>query len=174
MSADTRHLLARFYRHEIVDVDASKAQGRRVARFATYVELRVKGDKNASFSRPIRDEDKVDFPHEWARFEREGDAGASAGIDVSMLPGVDSSQADELAEMGVRTIEDLSELNDGHAVKIRGGMGLKHRAIAYVRRLEALSDPNELDAAVKLVEENEVLKQRIAELESTKSARRRA
>lgn len=171
---DQSHLIARFYVHPVLDVEKSQETGRKIERRVDYVELRVKGDKNASFSRPVSEQDQEDFPDAWKRFKKEGgDHGAYAGIGVAMLPGIAIGQVDELQELGVITIEDLANLLDVHASKMKEGMTLKNRAKAYLVKLDDLKDATKLDALAKLQAENDVLKERILELE-TQPAKRRA
>ena len=162
---DAKALVARFYMHKQLDPDESTRQGRKVERNIEMVELRVKGDKNQSFSRPKHTRDETMFPNAWAVYKREGDVGAIVGISLTALPGITPDMLLQLNDLGVQTIEDMAELLDTHASKIKMGLVLKKRAQSYLERLKTLSDPDALDALT-------AANARIAELESGSKQKR--
>jgi len=122
---------ARFYVHPQLQGDESEKHGRDVYKDVIYVEIFIKGNKNTSFSRPMKPEDQVLYPRGWASF-KEQDIELSDGTPITVLPGMSPSASIELRSQGVNTVEDLAELNDSVVLGNPGMVTLRKRAIAYL------------------------------------------
>jgi hypothetical protein len=122
---------ARFYVHPQLQGDESIKQGRDVYKDVIYVEVMIKGDKNTSFSRPMQEQDKEDYPKAWAAY-KENDYELSDGTPIKMMPGMSPSAEIELRSMGINSVEDLAALHDGVVLGNPGMVTLRKRAQAYV------------------------------------------
>lgn len=119
----------RFYLHPQLQEDDTYKD-------VVYVEIFIKGNKNTSFSRPAKEEDKVNWPKAWEAFNNNSPEMAD-GNPITVLPGMGPSQALNLQALGIFSIEDLAELSDSAVMDIQGGRTLKNRAIAYLAALDA-------------------------------------
>jgi hypothetical protein len=61
---------ARFWIRQILDPSASKEAGMRIMKDADYVDIECKRE-NVFVSRMVQDQDKREFPVEWAAFQKE-------------------------------------------------------------------------------------------------------
>jgi len=120
---------ARFYHHPSRGADG-------VYKDIIYVEIRVKGDRNTSFSRPKTEDDEVDYPRQWKSF-KSNQPEELDGTPVGALPRVSESDRLNLAEMGVYTVEDLAALPDSSIQNIKLGTAVRARARAYLAALES-------------------------------------
>lgn len=134
---------ARFYVHPSLQGDASEKAGRPVYKDVIYVEIMIKGDKNTSFSRPMKDQDKEDYPKGWGAF-RDQDFELSDGTPLTALPGMSPSSVIELKATGVTSVEELAELHDGVVLGVPGMVTLRKRARAYIAACEVPKEEVEL------------------------------
>lgn len=151
---------AMFYKHQALDGQQTLDAKKNVYVEKVYVQIRNKGEKNAIFSRPMREEDKTIFQDAWANFNAEDQGGAMRGYSISAL-GLGPDQVEELNDLGLYTVHDLAELSDGAATSITGGYTLKRQADAW---LEAQGDGLTAAAILERDQEIEALKAQIAEL----------
>lgn len=150
MPADT---YARFYVHpQPQGDDTIKAGGPRF-KDVVYVEIFIKGSKNTSFSRPIKEQDKTDYPKAWQAF-KENSFEMTDGTPISVLPGIGPSQKIELQSQGILSVEELAELNDAVVVGIPGMVTLRNRAKAYLAASAVLDEPEADDEPVDIEELN--------------------
>ena len=137
----------RFYLHPQLQADGTYKD-------KIYVEVFIKGNKNTTFSRPITDEDKHNWPKAWAAFESNSPEMA-VGNPISVLPGLGPSQAMNLQAVGIFSVEDLAELDDAGVMNIQGGRTLQNRAKAWLAALsvgaeeETPDDPVDAEALAK-------------------------
>lgn len=119
----------RFYLHPQLQADGTYKD-------KVYVEVFIKGNKNTTFSRPMKEEDKYNWPKAWAAFE-ENSPEMTTGNPLSVLPGIGPSQALNFQAMGILSVEDLAELDDAGIMNINGGRTLQNRAKAWLAALSA-------------------------------------
>lgn len=129
------NLFALFYIHPVRDAEKSEKEGREIFEDKEYVEIRVKGQKNSSFSRPVKESDKTDFTNAWNAFKN-NQVDFNIGTPITMLPGVTPAIALELKAVAINTIEDMASINDAEIMNIRGGRMLHQRAKAYLTACE--------------------------------------
>lgn len=151
---------AMFYNHRTLDGQATQDAGKNVYVEKVYIQIRNKGEKNAIFSRPMREEDKIIFKDAWANFNAEQDTGKMRGHSIAAL-GLGPDQVEELNELGIYTVDDLAGMRDGPATSMSGGITLRNQAQAW---LESEGDLTTVSAIVERDEEIERLKAQIAEL----------
>ncbi len=148
MAADT---YARFYVHpQPQGEDTIKSGGPRF-KDVVYAEIFVKGSKNTSSSRPIKEQDKTDYPKAWQAF-KENSFEMTDGTPISVLPGIGPSQKIELQSQGILSVEELAELNDSVVVGVSGMVTLRNRAKAYLAASAVLDEP-EVDSDPVDIEE---------------------
>jgi hypothetical protein len=154
----TNGVYARFYLHPKLDEAASKVENRPIYADKEYVEIIAAGNANNIIRRPAGDMDKRRFHREYSRF-REGSE-QTIGTPLTEVTWITRGMVEELAYMKVKTLEQLSELNDQACTKMPGLFDLKRKAQAWVKQAT--------DSApiVALQEENEALKARLAALEA--------
>jgi predicted RecB family nuclease len=137
MPADT---YARFYVHPQLQHDDTYKD-------VVYVEIFIKGDKNTSFSRPMKEEDKTMYPNGWNAF-KDQDFELSDGTPLQAIPGMSPSAMIELKSTGINTVEDLAELSDGVVLGHPGMVTLRKRAQAYIAASEVEKEPEVADDPV--------------------------
>lgn len=160
-------LVANFYDHTTVDVEASKNAGMKVHKTVLMVELKARGAKD-SISKAVTEENeeelKVTFPAAWQRFKTGSDKGVIEGTTLLAL-GLSEAEVRDLQEVDVNTVEALAELNDQYCSKLPQGYVLKEKAKDYLQTQDLiqggdlLNRMKELEAKVtELTDENEQLK----------------
>ena len=120
---------ARFYVHPQLQGDDIIAEGGPRYKDVIYIEIFIKGTKNSSFSRPKRPEDEIEYPKAWAAFKA-GDFEMTDGTPIKVLPGIGPSQAIELQSLGILSVEEMAELDDGQVLGNPGMITLRNRAKA--------------------------------------------
>ena len=136
MPAQAQNFTARFYLHSTLDGDATLEKGENVYKDVVFIEIRAKGDKNTSFSRPMTESDKGEFPVSWGEYSSQH-VDIEDGTSLQHLPGVGPSLLIELKKHGITTIEDIAGITDANAFNIQGALNLKHKAVAYLAAMNA-------------------------------------
>ena len=101
-----------------------------------HIKKVVPGDTRLVIDRPMREEDKDEFPVEWARFEQKKGAMA-VGTPIDAWSEVTDSQKAEFKFLNIFTIDQFSTLPDSAGEKIMGFNELRQKAAAF---LEAMKD----------------------------------
>lgn len=156
------HLKARFYDHVSQDIAASKVAGTKIYNDVLMVELSVIGSKGESISHIATDQHKADYPHAWAEYSGEKYTG-ELGTPLSVLgEKFTPARQAELRSLGIYTVEQLSKITDGNAMKLREGLTAKNAANKY---LEGAA----LAKREVTIDQFEDMQRRIAELEQQNS-----
>lgn len=140
-------LLVRFFVKEREDKDESEKEGRPIYAEVEYVEIRVPGKRDALASRPATHKDKMRFAKHYEMFKKRIEA-PEIGTPLTQWPRISRSMVEELAFFNVKTVEQLSDMADIHAMKLHGGLNFKREA------LEFLQDSSK----TALIAENEAMK----------------
>lgn len=166
------HLVARFYDHPKLNVEESKKAGSKQYDPVIMVELKVRGERNESVSKLVYDERaefdereyyKEQFPGAWANYRGKGDGGFISGTLLTALD-IDVGERAMLEAQSIRTVEELAELNDTAAQKIRGGMTLKTKAMKFVKAKGLMKDGNVIDLLESLQKQVADLQEKNEEL----------
>ena len=155
----TKGVYAKFYMHPKQDEKASAEAGRPIYVEKEYVEIIAAGNSNNIIRRPVSDMDRRRFRQAYAKF-REGDTEQLVGTPLSEVTWITRGMVEELAYKKVRTVEQLSELNDAVCGAMPGVYDLKRKAQAWVAKAEGAAP------FTALQKENDELKNRIAALEA--------
>lgn len=124
-SADAT-LLVKFYFHAYKDVAASSEEGRPIFVDKEYIDIRVPGQRD-SIVRPATPRDKLRFPKHYAAFQARIEMPVE-GTPLIEWPAISRSLADELSFKNIKTVEQLSELNDSLMHNIHGAQNFKQKA----------------------------------------------
>ena len=145
-------LLVKFFTKTVPDTDASKKEARAIFKDVEYVDIRVAGSRSSHVCRPARHNDIQRFPKHYEAFKQRKEMPIE-GTPLVEWPQISRSQAEELAFLNVKTVEQLSVMADNLAAQRMGGYDLKARAIKWLELADAVKDPLEtvekLEAAEK-------------------------
>lgn len=119
-----------------------------------YIEIRVPGSRDPQACRPATDADKNRFAEHYRMFKQRIEAPVE-GWPLSEWNGARPGQVEQLAFLGVKTVEQLIAIPDVKISGMMGGVNLKYRA---QKALE------ERENGAKLREENEFLRGELDEL----------
>lgn len=125
-------LAVRFFRKAVRDEPKSMAEGRAIFTETEHIQIMVPGDRDNIIIRPAGEGDKRRF-HEQYRDWRENDrAEQVVGTPLEMWGRLSLSQTEEFRYIGVRTVEQLAELNDAACLRMPGAVELKRKAAAFL------------------------------------------
>jgi hypothetical protein len=152
-------LAVRFFIEPMVNEQKSREAGRDIFEDTEMVEIRVPGDRDV-IRRPASTEDKKRFASQYVAFRKSESQEAAEGFPLKEWASISRSQALELAQFGIRTVEHLAGAPDAHLQQIGPLMALRQKARDW---LAAAKDNAVLS---KLRAENDDLKNRLAALEN--------
>jgi hypothetical protein len=112
-------LNVKFYIRPKLDPAASEAEGRPIFRDVEYVVIKTPGDRFNWVDEPVTNEHRQRFGPRYQMFKA-GMAEQVVGSPLSEWAAMPRSLVEELAVSGVRTLEQLADLADGHKQKFRG------------------------------------------------------
>lgn len=164
-------LLVKFYTKAIQDRNASEEQGRPVYKDAEYIDIRVPGSRDGAARRATA-RDIARFPRHYAAFKQRIEL-PEEGTPLTEWGGVSRSLAEELAFANVKTVEQLCDMPDNLASQMRGIVGIKAKAQAWVARCREDVTKEKLEQELasrdKLLDEMQeqmtAMKNRLSELE---------
>ena len=148
-------LLVKFFLKEREDKEASQQEGRPIFKEREYVEIRVPGKRDALACRPATEADKQRFPRHYQMFKDRVEP-PQDGTPLAEWPQISRSMAEELSFLRVKTVEQLVNMSDNDAGRIRGGMGLKEKAKAFLKhsdQTKLISEKQELEARLAAQDE---------------------
>ena len=145
-------LFVKFFLKERKDSARTVEEGRPIFKEVEYIEIRVPGKRDPQACRPATLADKNRFPRHYEAFQKRTELPVE-GTPLSEWPQISRSQAEELAFLSVKTVEQLVAMSDTNVTQLQGGYTLKRRAVEW---LEAAS-------ASKLIAEKEALQDRLNE-----------
>ena len=159
----SRGLYAEFHMEAVQDTDASNKAARAIFKDREFITIRIPGDKENDVIREVRESDKQMWPTQYQAFKAGLDQPVT-GTPLDQLPFLTKSQRLEFAAVGVRTAEQLSEMNDAVAQKFMGIHGIRKRvkdfldaaagaAPAIALRAELEKRDNEIDVLRKALED---------------------
>lgn len=164
----------KFETRAVPDENASKEAGRTIYKDEDWVSLRV--DANTTVEKPAEEwfadmadkarNGKTDpitfeaYKKIYASF-KEGKEAPLNGTDIRLWPQVTKAQAENLIQLGIRTVEDMAVADDNTIRRItHGGRDLQNKAKAYLESREGKAAEKIVDLEKKvteLAEQNEKL-----------------
>lgn len=125
-------IIVTFYDEPVEDKRATKEKGYPVFNTVTFIDKRVPNQVDHQ-PRPMREEDKKDFPISWQAYVT-GKEPAESGFPVEEWPQITASEVAMLRAVSVKTVEQLAELPDSGLHRLGpGGTGLKNRAQKFLK-----------------------------------------
>jgi hypothetical protein len=91
------------------------------------------GDQTNIVERPVREEDKLEWPLHWAAYERQTSYRPESGTPLEDWPRLDVATVAKLKALEFHTVEQVAECSDQQCQRI--GMdcyGIRSRAAAYI------------------------------------------
>ena len=150
-------VFATFYDDALPNKRQTKLTGTPVFDDCLMIKIQIPNQHDC-VPRPVQDKDKVRFPKSWEAYQT-GKEAAVSGYPVEEWTRLTVSELKVLQACQVKTVEQLAELPDSglHRLGI-GAMEMKMRAQRFIE--EGASGP-------ELKEKNDLLQNRIEELEAT-------
>ena len=130
-----KKLLVKFYVNSVQDKAESSKQGRPMFKDREYIDIRIPGQRDG-VARPATPVDKLRFPDHYKAFQDRTEM-PTEGTPLSEWPAISRSMADQLAFQNVKTVEQLSDINDNLLHLIKNVSSLKQKAKDW---LEATKD----------------------------------
>ena len=147
-----KNLAVRFYMDAVRDDERSEVAGRPIYSDVTFIEIRVRGNKNDVVQRPAHSGDFARFREIYRAF-KDGDDVALTGTPLKEWGPLTKSLVMELAHMGFHTVEQLSEASDSVCSRMAGLQNFKQKAKLFIEMSKGNNAPIE-----KLAAENEALR----------------
>lgn len=157
-NVDDQNLLVRFYTDAIQDDIASKKEERPIYNDMQMIEIRVKGDRNNTVIRPIREEDKRRFRNAWLDYSEKNGA-PKTGTPLSQWPALGRSMVEELKFFGYYTVEDVAAASENAFAKMNGLRSFAEKAKAYLEYAKGLAP------MAQMSDENQTLKAQLEDRE---------
>jgi hypothetical protein len=111
----------------------SKETGKPEYDLIDFIKKCNPGDPTNVIERPARDEDRDEFPGQWAAYQRRTTYRPESGTPIEDWPRLDVATVAKLKALEFHTVEQLAECSDQQCQRI--GMGcydLRTRAAAYI------------------------------------------
>lgn len=166
-------LLVKFFDKSVQDKAKTEAEGRPVFKDVCYVDIRTVGSKNGFVCRPARQQDKTRFPKHYEAYKQRAEV-PTEGTPLVEWTLISRSQAEELAYLNVKTVEQLASVSDGNISVIMGGYDLKSRAKKWLEQAKNVAQENVAEAVKSAKEEAaeqraraDMLEERLAKLEAS-------
>ena len=155
-----KNLLVKMFTKEVQNKLESQAQGRAIFKEKTYIEIRIAGQRDAQACRPITHADKQRFPAHWEAYQKRVEP-PTEGTPLSQWAVISRTQAEELAFINVKTVEQLSTVADTNIQNFKGGYGLREKAVKWLENAGIEADKRD---KAEMRDEIEELKAQIAKL----------
>lgn len=165
-SKDDAGLLVRFYKTMERNDVRSTVMGKPEFDEVECISIRVPGSRDEHVAL-VNDEYRERFKDEY-RAWKANEGAPITGTPLAEWPAVTVSFVDEMKLVGVRTVEELAGMSDGHAMATPGLQTMKARAIAWLQGQDASS------ALAKAEAREKELLDRIAALEAGTKPKRAA
>lgn len=155
-------LWVEFYPGKMENEFRSKETGKPEFDLIPFIKKCNPGDPTNIVERPARDEDKDEFPGQWAAYERRTTYRPENGTPIEDWPRLDVATVAKLKALEFHTVEQLAESSDQQCQRI--GMGcyeIRTKAAAYIKAAKDTS------LVQKQAEDLALRDQQIADLTAT-------
>ena len=126
-----KNLMVKMFTKEVQNKLESETQGRAIFKEKVYIEIRIAGQRDAQACRPITHADKQRFPAHWDAYQKRVEP-PTEGTPLSQWAVISRVQAEELAFISIKTVEQLSTVIDSNIQNFRGGYGLRAKQISAI------------------------------------------
>lgn len=117
-----------------------------------FVKIMIPGDKTNIYDQPVKESHKQRFPMQWLRYQNQNSGPATFGTTLNdwareAPEDLTDGQFAELLALKFQTVEQVAQASDAQAQRMpMGGIGIRNKAQAYLRRKHKIADPGEVDA----------------------------
>lgn len=139
-NAGDASLLVKFFLKTVPDKTKSAEENRAMFKDVEYVDIRVAGSRTSNVCRPARPADIARFPRHYEAFKNRQEM-PTEGTPLIEWALISRSQAEELAFINVKTVEQLAALSDNFASQRMGGYDLKAKAIKWLEMAKENGTP---------------------------------
>jgi len=129
-------LAIRFFAKARQDSDETLKQGRPIFVRQEYIQIIIPGDRSSTVVRPVTPQDKGRFEKQYEHWKKTQEEFLMAGVALESWGMMTLEQVEEYRYFGIRTVEQLADLNDAVCQKIMGATSLKQKAGAYLQVLK--------------------------------------
>ncbi len=140
--------IVNFYDEEVLHEKKSKEAGRPIYIKKTFIHKITPGDRLLDVKRPVREEDKEEWPSAWSRYEQKKPENIE-GTPLTEWAYLSKTRVAELHALNVLTVEHIANLSDSAAHKIMDFHDLKRRARNYLSQAKDSAIVNKLNAALE-------------------------
>ncbi len=130
----------------------TEAQGRPIHDPVVLLEKIIPGDNLNRPVRPMREEDKQEYPQEWAAFQAKREQ-QIPGTPLAVVPWLSRTQIAEYNALGIYTVEQLATLPESVAHRIMGFHEIRRKAENFLKAAQNSAHQEELEARAKRDEE---------------------
>lgn len=125
-------LAIRFFVKPMQDIEKSQEAKRPIFNDVEYIQIMVPGDRSNINQRPVSKGDKARFAAQYEHWKKTQAGELIIGTPLEAWGVLSLSQVEEYRYFGIRSVEQMADLNDGIAGKIMGATSLKQRAQNFV------------------------------------------
>lgn len=157
-----------FYMYTEKDNFQSEKEGRPIFFDVPYVRIMTPGNQNNIIDTIAREEHKIRFPLQWAKFQNSHDPKDQIiGTPVDEWPAIGRAQAEELKGVKFYTVEQIAGASDAQIQRLgMNGQVLKQKAQAFLGAAKDSALEQRLAAELERErQEKNALNERIARLE---------
>lgn len=135
-----------FYQESVEFKAESEKEGRPIFKEIDFIRIQTPGDRNNILEVKATDHYKQKFAREYAAYKSRSSEGA-VGTILSQWPQITKSQVKEAEYFNVKTVEQLSTLNDNTVQRMgMGWMELRNKAKAYIDAASGSAETTRLAA----------------------------
>lgn len=172
--------IVEFYRDAVQSNFKSAQAGRPIYEEKDFVRLTTPGDTKTVVVELVNDRHKQQFPKAWDAYAK-GLEEVTDGTPIGQWNQASRSQVLELSHFNVRTVEHLAGVDDNRIQQMGPGYrALRDRARQYLQASEANANSTEAAREAELLrermelleQENEALKQQLAQQKETEAPKR--
>lgn len=158
-------LVVFFHKKPVKNQVRSEEEGRPIFDDVIYIKKMVPGDSLNIIERPCFEDDKREFPMQWAHFQnRQGSDQMVSGTPLIEWPIISTAQAEELRGLKFYTVENIAEASDAQLQKIGMLAGMsphnfRDKAKLFLNKAKGLAEDSKREEELAtLREENAKIK----------------
>ncbi len=162
-----KKMYVRFYTKAVRNNFKSNLENRPVFDNLEYVEIRIPGDRNSIYDQPVKQEHKMRFAEKY-KFFKENEENIESGTPLSQWTYMNAGLVEELKYFGIRTVEQLAEMDDIHGQRFPNFNDMQTRAKLFLAKAEEGAQESKLAAELEQRDNKiEALEKQIQELANT-------
>jgi hypothetical protein len=166
-----------FAMHAVQNGFRTEQEGRPIYDDVPHVRIHVPGDKTSVVERPVIEEDKMRFPVQWEKFQKNMSQ-APEGTPLEQWPLLTIGQVFEFKALNIFTVEQLAGIADTQAQRFMGGHEMRRKAVAFLASAKNTAEAQRLATANAELEQrldakDEIIRQMGARLEALEAKQKK-